>query len=54
MKPETIKMLKVLKKCFKNNIAAARQNRDWLDEGQWDNMLFAISKIEEYEEMKFD
>ena len=54
MKLETIKMLKVLKKCFKNNITVAKQNGDWLDEEQWKTMMFAIEKIEEYEEMKFD
>lgn len=40
MKQETIQMLKALKRSFLNNIAMAKQNGDWLEEGQWKNMLF--------------
>lgn len=54
MKEETIKMLKALKKSFKANIKTAKQNGDWLEQGQWENMLFGIQKIEEYEGIKFD
>lgn len=54
MKEDTIRMLKTMKRMFKDNIKFGKKAGNWLEVEQWKTMLFAIEEIEKYEEMKFD
>jgi len=54
MTEDTIKMLKAIKRNTLNNIETNNKIGDWLEAEAWKTMLFAVNKIEEYEDMMFD